>query len=71
MYNNNNGMYNLKYENILWIFCEVILSKLQKRFFFFPFSKQTRIVYYENDLNYIWATIKILIEFNFNYRINI
>lgn len=36
-YNNNNGMYNLIWKYFMDIFCEVILSKLQKRFFFFIF----------------------------------
>lgn len=55
------------------IFCEVILSKLQKRFFFlFSIFETNKDRLLRNDLNYIciYKIIEILIEFNFNYRIN-
>lgn len=47
-------MYNLIWKYFMDIFCEVILSKLQKRFFFlFSIFETNKDRLLRNDLNYI------------------
>lgn len=52
-------------------FVKLFQVNWKKDFFFFSIFETNKDRLLRNDLNYIWTTIEILIEFNFNYRINI